>query len=198
MWVALFLLGCTSKADDDVSACECVTAEVATFAGTATGGYDDWSGTAVGWGVDEAAGRAIVVAMAFELPAATIDGSPDCELADEMARRWTVAVPESAADAASRYPLLGSILTDSVGVRSLPASGALLAEGDLSSEVPERLYVATAGSVTLTRGEESDRIAGALDFAATTPVPGGRATEDCDASITISRIDLSFAGTGSE
>ena len=117
-----------------------------------------------------------------------------------MSDAWYPAIPDSAAEAAARYPLLGATLTTAAGVRSLPEDlGALLVVGDLASPVPEQLYVLTGGTATLLRGDDpGDTLQGALIFAATSSAIGGEASVACDDALRLPALDFSWPGGGSD
>lgn len=131
------------------------------------GGFDDWSsdGAALGYAVDEAAGRILVVGMRFELPVYRetfqVAGAPE-----EGARGWATRAPDALAEDAAEIPLLGAALTDTAGVRALPSPlVAILLEGDLQSEQPDRIWASAGGEVVLTREDSDlDRAEGALDL----------------------------------
>lgn len=199
----LLLIGCVPETDDSgkdstsPDACACEPAQTIELPGANAGGYDDWAGTAVTWAVDPTHGRALVVAAAFTLPVSQVEIAPDCTGADALAGDWHAAVPDSATSDVARWPLLGTILTDAAGAHSLTAhGGALLVEGDLATTTPDRVLVATGGTVTLTRGEGEDSLQGALDFAAV--ATGGHATDQCGDAVTVAGIDLSWVGGGTE
>jgi hypothetical protein len=204
MFFALLLSACDAgeKTDDTAtapSACECEPDTRAGLTPVVAGGFDDWSGTAVAWAVDVSAGRALVVAAAFELPAYQVEIVPACDGADDVAGDWAVAVPPSASDDVATYPLLGTIMTDAAGAHSLVAKhGALLVEGDLASTTPDRVLVATGGTLTMLRGDGGNRIQGALDFAAVEDPTQAHADDDCDGALTLTGIDIDFTGSGSE
>lgn len=202
----LLLLACDAgaiKLDDTAaraSACDCGDPTTLPFAPTVVGGFDDWSGDAVVWAIDPAAGRILVVAMAYDLGVATIDRAPTCEDPDALVGAWVADTPRSAESDVARYPLLGLAVTTAGGVRSLPHDlGALLLEGDVTGTTPERIRVATTGGVTLQRNDGGvDQLLGALTFSATADAVGGDATVDCTDSVRIAGLDLAFPAIGSE
>ncbi|MFZ5480092.1 MAG: hypothetical protein ACOZNI_25225 [Myxococcota bacterium] len=180
------LLSCTGAAVDDTAPptpCACEP-EARTLEVDDSGGFDDWAGAALGWAVDEDAGRALVVAARFALPASQIRVEPGCDDGDG----WVAGVPPSAEEAVATWPLLAAALTDEPGIHGMDAeSGAVLVEGDLASSTPDRLWRATGGGATLIRGEGVDSLMGALEF-----------TGDCDAPVEITGIDLQWPSGGSD
>lgn len=202
----LAALACTPDEEDSgnggdsgASPCLCEDPDALAFSTTLAGGYDDWGGTAVFWGVDADAGRAIVVAARFELPAYEVPVYPVCGAAEETASNWTAAVPPSASGAAATYPLLATILTDALGIRSLGQDvGALMVEGDLQSSTPTRLFVATGGGGSVVRGEDGSRYQGALEFAAEADAVGGDIVDACDPAVRVSRLDFGASSLGGD
>jgi hypothetical protein len=198
----LLLLGCVADPVDSVpppTACECPDPESLAFTVSDAGGFDDWGGAALAWAVDEAAGRALVVGMRYETGVGQIEREPTCEDPDALVGSWVVGVPESAQDAAARFPLLAGALTTAAGVRSLSEDvGALLLEGGLDSPTPTRIRVATGGTVTLLRGDGGDALQGALAFSADADRVGGNAEAACDDPVRIGALDLDVGATGSE
>jgi hypothetical protein len=62
------------------------------------------------------------------------------------------SVPGYLDDAVEKCPLLGTVLTDVAGIRSMPVDAALMIlRGDCSASQPTNAYVATSGEVTLHR-----------------------------------------------
>lgn len=206
MLLLSLLLACDPgaiKLDDTsarASACDCVDPTDLAFSPTEVGGFDNWSSEAVVWAVDAAAGRILVVATAYDLGVATIERAPACEDPDALVGAWVTETPRSAESDVARYPLLGLAVTTAGGVRSLPADfGALLLEGDVNGTTPDRIRVATTGGVTLQRNDGStDRLLGALTFSATADAVGGDATVDCEDSVRLAGLDLTFPATGNE
>lgn len=208
--VAMFLLpllfACDPgaiKLDDTAaraSACACSEATTLAFDPTVVGGFDDWSGEAVVWAIDPAAGRILVVAMAYDLGVATIDRAPACEAPDALVDAWVADTPRSAESDVARYPLLGLAVTTAGGVRSLPHDlGAILLEGDVTGTTADHIRVGTTGGVTLQRNEGgTDQLLGALTFSATADTMGGDTSVDCAESVRIAGLDLAFPAIGSE
>ena len=200
--LASTLLGCDGAADDSAgptSACDCGDADNLDFTVREAGGFDDWTGAALAWAVDDSAGHVLVVAMDYESGVPRIDLEPACEDPDALVGSWVAAVPPSQAAAAERYPLLGAALTTDAGIRSLSANlGALLLSGDLQSTTPDTLRVATLGTVTLLRGEGQDGLQGALEFGARADAVGGDAEVDCDGAVRLAALDLEWASTGGD
>lgn len=203
----LAAFACTPQEDDSgdgngdsaASACLCEDPEPLDFAATLTGGYDDWGGTAVFWGVDADAGRAVVVAARFDMPAYEVPVSPVCGAAEETVSNWSAAVPDAARDAVESYPLLATILTDALGIRSLGQdAGALMVEGDLQAATPARLFVATGGAGSIVRGESGTVFQGALEFAAEADAVGGDVVDACDPAVRVSRLDLGASGPAAD
>ncbi len=180
-------------------ACDCDAEGNVILSVTESGGFDDWSGAALAWAVDETNGRLMVAAMEYELGVGTIDIVPACDDPDLLAGSWIVDVPPSQRDAAERYPLLAAALTTAAGVRSLTEDvGVVFLEGDLQSSTPDRAFIATGGEATLLRQEGYDELQGAFAFTAAITAPGGDATDACDEGFRLAAIDLDFESGGSE
>lgn len=181
------------------SACDCTDPTNLNFSADTVGGFDDWSGNAVVWAIDESAGQVLVVALAYDLGVGTIERSPDCAEPDSLVGGWVAAVPPSGEGDVAAWPLLGAAITNAAGVRSLSHNmGALLLEGQLQTSTPTAVYVATGGGVTLSRGEGGDRLLGALSFGATATAVGGDATVVCDSAPRVAAMDLQFSSGGGE
>ncbi|MDP2308313.1 MAG: hypothetical protein Q8P18_20000 [Pseudomonadota bacterium] len=200
----LTLLACTAEPDEDTSpppptACECEDPIALPFTVSESGGFDDWGGAAVAWAVDEAAGRALVIAVRYPTGISQIPMEVTCDDPDALVGSWVAGVPPSAADAASRYPLLAGALTTAAGVRSLSEEvGALLLEGSLASATPDRILVSTGGNLTLLRRDGGDTLQGAVEFGAEADVVGGSAVDACDRAVRIGALDLDVGSSGSE
>lgn len=198
------LLGCVPDPVDtgeppEPTACDCEDPAALPFSVSEAGGFDDWSGAAVAWAVDESAGRALVVAMEYETGVGQIRMAPTCEDPDALVGSWIAAVPDSAADIAARFPMLASALTTAAGVRSLTEDlGALLLEGDLDASSADRVHVATDGDVTLLRREGGDTLQGALVFGARADAVGGDAEAACDETVRVGALDLDWSSGGVE
>lgn len=196
----------TDTADSDVphetgvlTACECGDPSPLPFTYTDTGGFDDWSGNAVAWAVDEPHRQVLVIAMAYELGTSQISLTAACEDPDALVGSWVATVPPSARGDVTRYPLLGAAVTSAAGVRSLPVPlGALLLTGDLSQTTPDTVRVLTAGGLSLERGDGADRVLGALTFGATADAVGGDATVTCDDAVRVAALEIPFSSGGSE
>ncbi len=196
----------TDTADSDVphdtglfTACDCGDSSTLPFTFTATGGFDDWSGNAVAWAVDEPHGQVLVIAMAYELGTSQISLKAGCDDPDALVGSWVATVPAAARGDVTQYPLLGAAVTSAAGVRSLPVPlGALLLTGDLSGTTPDSVRVLTAGGLSLERGEGADRVLGALTFGATADAVGGDATVTCDDAVRVAALEIPFSSGGSE
>jgi hypothetical protein len=151
---------------------------------SSTFGFDDFGspGAALAVAVDESAGLALVVALKFQLP--FYMGSFQHGAAADAASGYRVtAAVAPLVDEAATYPLVTAALTDTAGVRTMPVTvSAVLLEGDVERAPPQHIYVAHAGTVSLTREDGPyDILEGELSFtevtalgAGATVAPGGR------------------------
>lgn len=211
--VSWMLAACTGSGDDTTgqddtakdsppaqTACECEHPTDAPLTISDQGGFDDWSGAALGWAVDGPASRVLVVAMRYQTGVSTINMEGACEDPSALGDSWYPGIPESAAGAAAQYPLLGAALLTAAGVRSLTEDlGALLVIGDLSSTTPDQIYVLSGGTVTLLRSDApGDTLQGALIFSAQAEQIGGEATVGCDQAIRLPALDFSWPSGGSD
>lgn len=188
MW--FLLLACAPEP----TACDCAPTAHETFTVSEAGGFDDWSGAALVWAVDEAAGRALVVATEYPLGQPTYDVAPVCDDPAGLAASWVPVVPEGSADAVERHPVLAEVLTTPAGVRSLTEDvGVLLVEG---TSTVERVWVGTGGEATLLRGDGGDGLQGAFDFAASGDALDGEIVEDCLTAFRVPALDLSWGSSG--
>ncbi len=181
------------------SACDCEVRDDLPFTVTEDGGFDDWGGAAMGWAVDGVQGRVLVVGMRYTLGVSVIPLTLGCDDPDALAASWVPGVPTSAADAAARYPLLAAALTTAPGVHSLADEvGALLLEGNLEAGTIDRAWVSTGGSVSLRRGEGSDQLQGAVEFAARVTEVGEGAQVACDSAVRVAAFSLDWPSSGDE
>ena len=178
--------------------CDCERPDVRTFAPTAQGGFDDWSGTALGWAVDDDHDRVLVVGLRFLLPASQVVFAPECADPDAIWDSWFVDVPPSCQQAVQDWPLLATGLMTAAGIHGLPAeSAAVLIEGDPTQATPDRIWVATDGDGTLLRGEGYDAFQGAFTFVAST-TGDGDVVATCDEGFRLGGIDLSWVSDGED
>lgn len=132
--------------------------ETVVFDVTESGGFDDGQGTAVAWALDEEAGLMLVTAMQYQTGTSEIVGRIDVP-AEDVASAYETTVPVQLAEDAVAWPILGALLTDEAGAEALPGCcAAVLAAGDPSVRLPEAVFVASEGTLTLTRpdGPEDD------------------------------------------
>ena len=125
---------------------------------TESGGFDDGQGTAVAWALDEDAGLMLVTAMHYQTGTSEVVGRIDVP-AEDVASAYETTVPVQLAEDAVAWPILGALLTDEAGAEALPGCcAAVLAAGDPSVRLPEAVFVASEGTLTLTRpdGPEDD------------------------------------------
>jgi hypothetical protein len=118
----------------------------------------------------------LVVALKYDLPLYTGTFMPAAD-AGASAAAYRVTAPVSPlADVAASYPLVTAALTDAAGLLTMMTNNvtAVLLEGDLGQVTPQRVYVAHAGMVTITREEEPiDILEGAFSFTEVTGLGPG-------------------------
>ncbi len=128
------------------------------------GGFDDFSspGAALGYAVDEAQGMILIVALKFNLPLAAKDFSISPDLAATLLAYTVKPDAELLQDDVAAWPLLQAGITDTIGIRTMDSDATvILLEGDLQSEVADRIFVANSGDLALFRNDgPSDTIEG--------------------------------------
>ncbi|HEX6273061.1 MAG TPA: hypothetical protein VFZ53_08475 [Polyangiaceae bacterium] len=156
---------------------------------SSTFGFDDFGspGAALAVAVDASSGFALVVALKFQLP--FYRGAFQHGPALEAASGYRVAAAVTPlADEVATYPLVTAALTDTAGVRTMPVMvAAVLLEGDLEGATPQRIYVAHAGTVSLTREDGPyDILEGELSFTEVTNLGAGATVAPSGATIELS------------
>jgi hypothetical protein len=163
---------------------------------SATDGFDYFGsrpGCALGVAVDETAELVLVVALKYDLPLYTGTFMPAAD-AGASAAAYRVSAPVSPlADAAASYPLVTAALTDAAGLLTMMTNSvtAVLLEGDLGQATPQRIYVAHAGMVTITREEKPiDILEGAFSFTEVTGLGPGAMVAATTSTIDLASFDF--------
>ena len=163
---------------------------------SATDGFDYFGsrpGCALGVAVDETSERVLVVALKYDLPLYTGTFMPAADVAASAAAYRVSAPVSPLADAAASYPLVTAALTDTASLLAMMTNSvtAVLLEGDLGQATPQRIYVAHAGMVTITREEKPiDILQGAFSLTEVTGLGPGAMVAATTSTIDLAPFDF--------
>jgi hypothetical protein len=157
----LVICGCKAASEDEV--------EYILWNSSDTGGFDDFSspGAALGYSVNTTDSAIMIIGMKFTLPLFTRDFKPSSNAADNANYYEWGIVPAEMEDDTAKYPLVGFGTTNTAGLRTSLKNDivGILLKGDFNDTIPERIYIATGGTITLTREEgPADFVDGTIEF----------------------------------
>ena len=165
LFIFINCIGCWNDSDNEQEA----EINGVLWTSNIAGGFDDFgsAGAALGYSINESDGMIMILGVKFTLPLYQTEFTPDSDSVDN-AELYEWGITNSVLeDDVVTYPLLAYGITNTTGLRTSLNNNfiGILLKGDFSNSTPDKIYIATRGSINLTREDEpNDIVDGSLEF----------------------------------